>query len=488
MKDAASRANERFTGILESLADGFTAWDRDWRYTYVNAAAERMLGRRREELLGRDVRTMFPQEATELFHARYERAMADKAPVSFEAYHPPLDAWIEVRAFPSGDGLSVFFRDITERKRTQTVLGQSEQNFRSLAEGSPNMILTNCEGRIVYANAASEQKLGCTRDELCAPSSDILPYLSPGCIDLVRSRHGRALNGEDVEPIEITLQPKDGKRVETILSSRLIDYDRRKAILYILVDVTALKTAERLRIIQEKRLRRLAAQVAAARDEEQRRIAEGLHDDVAQLLTTCSIKLTLADKAGSSHELRTVHEEIGALLTEANDRIHSLSFELGAPTLYKLGIEEAIREVCNNTEARHGVHFDVHSTGAIGDLEDATATVLFKAVRELVFNVIAHAGVREASVSIARKDEVLEFAVEDCGRGFARPVEGSEAGSDEGLGLFNIRERLRELGGRMRIESRPGAGTRVALRVPVGKRSSVIGSRGRKPKSEHREP
>ena len=106
----------------------------------------------------------------------------------------------------------------------------------------------------------------------------------------------------------------------------------------------------------------------------------------------------------------------------------------------------------------------------LGKLDEASATVLFKAVRELLFNVVKHAGVREATVSISQDGSMLKLAVEDHGTGFANLAEGEDRGADTGLGLFGIRERLRDLGGKMSIESEPNVRTRVTLWAPVSGR------------------
>ncbi|WP_298991972.1 SpoIIE family protein phosphatase [uncultured Pseudokineococcus sp.] len=108
--------------VLESMSAAFYSVDREWRFTYVNAEAERLLGRRRDELLGRVVWDLFPAAAEpgSPFDVEYRRAVAEGRPRTFEAYYPaPLDGWYEVRAFPVDDGLSVYFTDVTERRALQ---------------------------------------------------------------------------------------------------------------------------------------------------------------------------------------------------------------------------------------------------------------------------------------------------------------------------------------------------------------------------------
>ena len=99
---------------------GFYSLDHDWRFTHVNAAAEKLLMRSREELLGQVIWSEFPAAAGSEFEENYQRAVGEDQQITFPAYYPPpLDGWYEIRAWPSPDGLSVYFLDITARHREQ---------------------------------------------------------------------------------------------------------------------------------------------------------------------------------------------------------------------------------------------------------------------------------------------------------------------------------------------------------------------------------
>ena len=117
--------------ILETMSDAFVSWDRNWLYTHVNAAAEQTLRSTREELLGRNVLELFHSTADDPARPFYERAMAERVAVSFEVFYPPLSIWAEVRAYPAADGgLSVFFRDVTERAGHRIAQEESEARLR----------------------------------------------------------------------------------------------------------------------------------------------------------------------------------------------------------------------------------------------------------------------------------------------------------------------------------------------------------------------
>ena len=129
--------HQRTREVLERITDGFYALDRDWRFTYLNAAAEHMLGQPRADLLGRNIWESFPPAVETPLYAAYHQAMADGTAASFELYDLPFDGWYEVYAYPSADGLSVFFRDVTERRHLTEEVHASEAKFRALVEQLP---------------------------------------------------------------------------------------------------------------------------------------------------------------------------------------------------------------------------------------------------------------------------------------------------------------------------------------------------------------
>ena len=165
------------TAALEHISEGFVILDREWRFAYVNQAAERIIQKSRAELLGTSSWDSFPEAGDRLFGREGRRAVAENVPVQFEEFYPePLNSWYEVRAYPSPEGLSIFFRDVTARRRIEEALRQSEERYRSLfntmgqgfalfdvicdESGAPR------ESRFVDVNPAFESMSGLARDDV----------------------------------------------------------------------------------------------------------------------------------------------------------------------------------------------------------------------------------------------------------------------------------------------------------------------------------
>ena len=137
-------------------------------------------------------------------------------------------------------------QELAERRRAEEVLRESEEQFRNLAEQSPNMIFINTRGRVVYANRKCEEIMGYARSEFYDPEFDFLTLIAPEDRPTVKAAFSRHLGGEEVPPYEYTLLTKEGRRLEVIITSKLIRYLGQGALLGIITDITVRKRTERL--------------------------------------------------------------------------------------------------------------------------------------------------------------------------------------------------------------------------------------------------
>ncbi|MEG4213765.1 PAS domain-containing protein [Microcoleus sp. Pol14C6] len=160
---AVQAANQQVSNIIESITDAFMAIDSQWRYTYVNATAEKLLSRSRNDLLGRSIWELFPAEgeSNSMVYQEFHRVVNEQVSVKFEEFSPSLQMYIEVSAYPAAEGLTVYWSDISDRKRTQEELRQKNAILNLINESAPTPIFVkDREGRIIYANPATLDVLG----------------------------------------------------------------------------------------------------------------------------------------------------------------------------------------------------------------------------------------------------------------------------------------------------------------------------------------
>ncbi|MEG4518280.1 MULTISPECIES: PAS domain-containing protein [unclassified Microcoleus] len=160
---ALTEASQQVSNIIESITDAFIAIDSQWRYTYVNATAEKLLSRSRADLLGRSIWELFPAEgeSNSMVYQEFHRVVNEQVSVKFEEFSPSLQMYIEVSAYPAAEGLTAYWSDISDRKRTEEELRQKNAILNVINESAPTPIFVkDREGRIIYANPATLDVLG----------------------------------------------------------------------------------------------------------------------------------------------------------------------------------------------------------------------------------------------------------------------------------------------------------------------------------------
>lgn len=195
-------SSDAVSAILDRITDAFFAVDRSWRITAVNAAARRVfeaLSPAAPEALGRTLWDVFPGLLGTRFEDEYRRALLEGRAAHFEGHSAAADVWFEVHAYPSGEGLSVYFRDVSERKRVEEALRASESMFRQLAETIREVlwVMSPDLKRLDYVNPAYEEIFGRSRESLYADPSSFVEAILPEDREAVVGRF-RGLGDDDV--------------------------------------------------------------------------------------------------------------------------------------------------------------------------------------------------------------------------------------------------------------------------------------------------
>ncbi|MFQ5586651.1 MAG: PAS domain S-box protein, partial [Thermodesulfobacteriota bacterium] len=253
-EEALSRSERTFRTLVEHSPDVIMLIDRGATISFINHtlpeyAVEEVIGTRATDYLHDEDGSRYLEALNEVFAAGEQRSLELSAagPTQW------LTRFIPLKEDGAVQSAMVIATDITERKQAEERLKESEEKFRGLAEQSPNMIFISRDGRVVFANAQCEKTMGYGIGELCSPDFDFRCLIAPGCLDMVNANFARHMQGKKVPPYECTLITRDGKSLDTINTTRLINYDGGRAILGIITDITERKRSEEvLREMQDR--------------------------------------------------------------------------------------------------------------------------------------------------------------------------------------------------------------------------------------------
>ncbi|MBV8880716.1 MAG: PAS domain S-box protein [Planctomycetaceae bacterium] len=488
------RALDSREKILESIKDSFIVFDREFRYRYLNPAAVALLGRSREELIGRTFWDVFPATRGSLADRELHRAMNDGVSVRFEESYPAWGRWYENRAFPSPEGLTVLVTDITDRKRAETALRESEERFRHLVEGVAEyaLYIVDPAGNVASWNTGAQRLKGYEAAEVLGRPISI--FFLPEC-------QAAGKPAQLLEQAAKTGQARDeGWRVTKagrrfwadVLITALYEPDGKlRGYVKLVRDLTARREAElRLQHAQEQleqRVRERTAQLQESLSEMETFTYTIAHDLRAPLRTMAGFSQLLLEDYGA-----TIGEGVGKLylqqLSAGAKKMDSLIFDLLSysqlsrsdlkPESVDLEgvVWEALESLSDTVKEKQA---EVMVGSPLPSVRGHRNTLIL-VITNLVTNALKFvaAGTRPAVRIVAEeRQEAVRLWVEDNGIGieprhherifgiFER-LNRTEDYPGTGIGLALVRRAVTRQGGRCGVESEPGAGSRFWVELP----------------------
>jgi PAS domain S-box-containing protein len=479
---ALESVNRRLCTILSSISDAYYAVDREWRFIDVNPQAASWVGMTPDMMMGRAVTDLFP-DSTVIAHIR--RVVSTGVP-----YHLELPSifkpgrWIDLHVYPSSDGASVFFRDVTRRKLAELSALATQDLLQSTMDAlSAHIAILDAKGVIITVNAAWRRfaELSRMQPENAGVGSnylDICGTAGPACADanVVTTGLRAIMRGEHTEfRLEYPCPCGGEPRWFQLRATRFGEGETMRMVLAH-ENITEIMQAEQA-------LRRLAGRLLRTQDEERRRIARDLHDSTAQNLlgATLGIERALRLSPHLPERAKTALADAQALIEHSQQEIRTVSYLLHPPMLDEMGLPSALRWYAEGFTKRSGIAVQIAVSKLIEgrrfpfDVEAA----LFRVLQECLTNVHRHSGSKTAHIDFALDVvsgvERLVLRVEDHGKGMmvaARRRDLPDRKRDPsgivsvGVGLPGMRERLRQLGGSLEIWSSP-RGTTVRATVPI---------------------
>lgn len=469
---------------LNMVRDAVYLIDSETRFFYVNDESCRMLGYSNEELLNMTVSDIDPAWTIDDIFAMWKRVREQSGGRSFtfETYHKSKQGEmiaVEVSSNPfvyeeSNYSMCVV-KDIRERKHLEQMAHVREQEFRVLVENSPDMVVRfDTDLKCQYANPAALRHLHLSAEELRGRSlRELLGDLS--CVGHIERL---------IKEVVSTQIEAEGELVESdspltggtvVNHTRCVpEFDQHGNLVSVMVvgrDITAIHYAEKKLEDSHMRLRLLARQREVSREEERKRIAREIHDELGQHLTSLRMGISLL-RIQFSKDNPLLHERVVHLMGLADKTIQvvrNVATRL-RPNVLDMGLTPALEWLRDEFISRHmGCCCRLIAPEQEVRLNDEQATAAFRVAQESLTNISRHAQASEVIILIVRHTNSVVLTVRDNGRGFE-----CDQRKDNAFGLMGMRERGRMLGGNVEIESHPSVGTRVTLTIPLNQVTTNI--------------
>jgi two-component system sensor histidine kinase DegS len=355
------------------------------------------------------------------------------------------------------------YRQLINRlEESEQEMSISEQKYRYLFENASDAIwVQDVNGLFVDGNRAFEKLTGFTVGEL--RGVQLAKFLSPESLNLAREIRNKLIKGEEFEqPYDQQFYIKDGSVMMVKMSTNpIISGGRISGFEHVARDVTAEKR-------QQENILSYARQITITQEEERKRIARDLHDDVSPLLLLLIQKL---DKLATEQRpkvstLKKSFQELREQAVEALESLRGCAQGLRPRIIDDLGLVAAIEWIGEVLEKDQGIATNVQVSGIDRDISPETQIVLFRIAQEALNNIRKHARASSVTIKVEGKDKDIVMTITDNGQGFEVPERVEEMVGAGRLGLMGMYERAKLLNGDLQISSEPGKGTKLVVTLP----------------------
>jgi len=464
---------------VSPAGDALLAVDEQQRIVMMSPAAQRMFGCSADEALGGPLSRFIPTKLRDA-HARHVAVFARSGRPEARMGEPGLvlglradgttfhaEASICRADFAAPGGrlpcYVAMIRDLSQEHSVEQHIGALNRRLRAVFELAPVAVWITDGDRIVFANRACADLFGAEERETLLGRS-IYELLAPESCAAVRRTVDQALQGElGASTIHERIARLDGDPRDVVIAVASLPDHGRTVVQMVITDITERARESRELEHSRRNLRRLSASLVQAREDERRRIARELHDELGQRLT--ALKMELSSLGGGAPDAPRAGR-IEAMLEMVDDTVASvrrIATELRPLMLDDLGLNAAIEWLAEGWGQRMGIKTTLKLGAADPAINDAAGIALYRMTQEALTNVARHAHATEVEIEIGETDRELLLTVQDNGVGF----DAASMFREGSHGLLGIRERALMLGGELEIGNAPGGGGRITVRLPL---------------------
>ncbi len=472
-----SEAMLRFSNAaFKSIQESIVACDASYTITYWNKISERIYGIKASEAIGKNLLDVIGTvQTTEGENRDIFEELKTKGCYKGERLYRTRNAemWVNLSIQPIEHdgkryGWITLTTEITKQKKIQEALHKKQQELKTILDSVPACIFyKDSEGKHVFVNKALAEATGVTaKDWLGRTVNEILPSnQSDGHIEkqirddlevIVKNKPKRGI----IEPLYTS---RGVRWLETDKVPKRDEKGKAVGVIGFSEDITMrLQAEEKVRRFQ-KRLRSLMFRLSSTEEHERRQLAEGLHDEVGQALALIKCRLQSLGELVASEECNRSLKEVIQLVDDAITRTRLMTSNLSPPVLYKIGLEAALEWLVRQFNEKASIKYSLAVTGRFRPIEDELRILVFRITQELLTNTLKHSKAKKVNILFYRGGDRLQLVVADDGVGFnASEIDANH----QCFGIFNIREKLQDIGGHFNLKTEVGKGTCVTITIP----------------------
>ena len=469
-EEALKESEEKYRALLTNINDLVMEIDSEGKFTYVSPQIFDMFGYTQEESIGLTAMDFVHPDDIEKCMKAME-TLDEVKHIEYRSRHKDghyIYVSTSGRYVPDGAGgfkIVSVLRDITERKKAEAALKDSEEKFKILFESAPDAYyLSNLEGTFIDGNKAAEKLFGYKKNELIGNNFLKMNILDKDEISrmvklLVLNSRGMS-TGTD----EFILKRKDNRKVFTEILTHPVKIKDKNLVLGIARDITRRKKAEEEAEASGKKLRDLARHLQSVREQERTNIAREMHDELGQLTTALKMDIVRMKNQMSEEPLIKELQAMSDLTDVTIKTIKRMSSDLRPGILDDLGLLPALEWYLNEYQTRTGIQCSLDITPRNIDLDPERTTAVYRILQETFTNVARHARASRVTANLKKEKNILKLRISDNGIGITQ----EEISNTQSFGLIGIQERAEVFGGNVKITGKKGKGTTLVATIPLG--------------------
>jgi len=360
-----------------------------------------------------------------------------------------------------------------ERRRAEEELREASFYARSLIEASIDPLVTiDAGGRIADVNQATETITGFSREQLIG--SSFPDYFTEP--EKAQKAYEEVFSKGFVRDYPLEIWHASGRTTPVHYNASLVRNEAGdvKCVFAAARDITERVSAEKRILANNELLRQLTWELVMAEERERRNIAVDLHDNIGQTLAITKMKVEFLLEQSTRCGLGDSVAEIRDMMEQSIRQTRSLMKDISPSVLYELGFVEAVEWLGEQISSQHGLQVVVKKDAKIPAIDEEVQILLFRAVRELLLNIVKHAGAKRASILLQKSGGSIKITVQDDGTGFDVSAIDRASKKGGGFGLLSIRERISYIGGRFEIETGKRQGACICLSAPRKSRKQTL--------------